>query len=335
MVTSAGSCECAPASLPLLEPNKSALTSHQRLLAGSTSPVSSHLGVCSSVFRVTTGAMTRTWWPSLVLQTTATAVETRQPSWNWMTLWNTLCKLKKAAGRLKLVSSARVGGFLRFLSDLHVCFSLSAVGVNFSETSLFVINNSSLGSWLSSFFLFQPSVWSRPPPRRAPRDQTHSWLLPVNVQNCPCQSPRTPCPPRPRPTPPLSFGWKFLNLTVPGRIETNDWLKNQDFKEESLESDPPLQPPVSTLSSMLLGKNKDDLFVFFLFITCFENQIIKLPTWTKCAIFWSFYMCNTQCLSSFFLRPALNPPCLINTTHRIPFCCNIILRVQGEYICFK
>lgn len=59
---------------------------------------------------------------------------------------------------------------------------------------------------------------------------------------------------------------------------------------------------------MLLGKNNDDLFVFFLFITCFENRIIKLPTWTKCAIFWSFYMCNTQRLSSsFFLRPALKP----------------------------
>lgn len=42
--------------------------------------------------RVTTGAMTRTWWPSSVLQTTAIAVETRRPSWNWMTPWNTLCK---------------------------------------------------------------------------------------------------------------------------------------------------------------------------------------------------------------------------------------------------
>lgn len=42
--------------------------------------------------RATTGAMTRTWWPSSVLQTTATAVETRRPSWNWTTPSNTLCK---------------------------------------------------------------------------------------------------------------------------------------------------------------------------------------------------------------------------------------------------
>lgn len=49
--------------------------------------------VCSC--RATTGAMTRTWWPSSVLQTTATAVETRRPSWNWTTLWNILCKYEE------------------------------------------------------------------------------------------------------------------------------------------------------------------------------------------------------------------------------------------------
>lgn len=105
MVTSAGSWKCAPFSLPL---SLSWIRSRSpQSSAGSPLPVCVHAcvcarlcvrtlvcvdpGVCSS--RVTTGAMTRTWWPSLVLQTTAIAVETRQPSWNWTTLWNTLCKL--------------------------------------------------------------------------------------------------------------------------------------------------------------------------------------------------------------------------------------------------
>lgn len=113
----------------------------------------------------------------------------------------------------------------------------------------------------------------------------------------PCQSLRKP---RPLPNPVI---WMESSKSVPGRIETPDWLMNRDFKEESWE--PP--PPFSMLSLMLLGKNKDDLFVFFLFITCFENQIIKLPTWTKCAIFWSFYMCNTKCLL-FSSDQHSNPP---------------------------
>lgn len=138
----------------------------------------------------------------------------------------------------------------------------------------------------------------------------------------PCQSPRKP---RPLLNPVI---WMESSKSVPGRIETPDWLMNRDFKEESWE--PP--PPFSMLSLMLLGKNKDDLFVFVLFITCFENQIIKLPTWTKCAIFWSFYMCNTKCLL-FSSDQHSNPPCLKNS-HFIHFCC-IILRGQGKYICFK
>ncbi|KAG5841405.1 hypothetical protein ANANG_G00199160 [Anguilla anguilla] len=41
-------------------------------------------------WRATTGAMTETWSPFSVRQTTAIAVATRLPSWNWMILLNTL-----------------------------------------------------------------------------------------------------------------------------------------------------------------------------------------------------------------------------------------------------
>lgn len=63
------------------------------LVSDESSPL--WLDACSVLFRATTGATTRTWWPSSVLQTTATAVETRQPSWNWTTPSNTLCKYTK------------------------------------------------------------------------------------------------------------------------------------------------------------------------------------------------------------------------------------------------
>lgn len=73
----------------------------------------------------------------------------------------------------------------------------------------------------------------------------------------------------------------------------------------------------------------------------FENEIIKLPTWTKCAIFWSFYnMYNALCLFLYrlcsvflFSRPALETlPCptlqhnTLLMTYVLFFCCKIILK---------
>lgn len=53
----------------------------------------------------------------------------------------------------------------------------------------------------------QPSVRPCAPPRWASCDQTHSWLLPVNVQSHPCHSSTKLCPLPPCP-PPLSLDGK-------------------------------------------------------------------------------------------------------------------------------
>lgn len=76
------------------------------------------------------------------------------------------------------------------------------------------------------------------------------------------------------PTPPLSFGWKFLNnLTVPGRIETHDWLKNPDFNEETLER-PPLQScfQYAVINAVLLGKTTMICFFSFCLIHVLKTR---------------------------------------------------------------
>ena len=272
--------------------------------------------------------MTRTWWPSLVLQTTATAVGTRQPSWNWMTLWNTLCKFKQAPERLELrwteMLSARLGsagGFpLVHLWDLHSCFGVcefltgNRVKPRLPKFSFLVGFSNQLVcccffvSWLMTFVFASSSLQFDPAPRRGEPHVTRRtpdyflWMsnpAPVNHLESPA-----PCP-----TPALSFGWKFLNVTVPGRIETNDWLRNQDFKEESLESDPPLQSPFSMLSLMLLGKNKDLWSVCFLFVYYMfwkpDNKITNVDQ--MCHILILFTCATRKVFLLFFSRPALKP----------------------------
>lgn len=120
-----------------------------------------------------------------------------------------------------------------------------------------------------------------------------------------------PCLPPQPPTPPRHLGWKDMknNNTVPGRVETDELAEKTQIltKREKRKEQPPLQScfQYAVINAVLLRKYtntcKHDLFsllYFFFFVYyMFENEIIKLPTWTKCAIFWSFYnMYNAQCL---------------------------------------
>lgn len=85
-------------------------------------------------------------------------------------------------------------------------------------------------------------------------------------------------------------------------------------------------------------------FLYFFVYYMFENEIIKLPTWTKCAIFWSFYnMYNAQCFFLLFfcfcfvfLDQHYNPTYLTSPPHHTShgicafFCCEIILKKKKK-----
>lgn len=85
-------------------------------------------------------------------------------------------------------------------------------------------------------------------------------------------------------------------------------------------------------------------FLIFFVSYMFENEIIKLPTWTKCAIFWSFYnMYNAQCFFLLFfcfcfvfLDQHYNPTYLTSPPHHTShgicafFCCKIILKKEKK-----
>lgn len=123
------------------------------------------------------------------------------------------------------------------------------------------------------------------------------------------------------------------------------------YQKEKLKERPPLQScfQYAVINAVLLGKNNTynyDLFSLYIFFVyyMFENVIIKLPTWTKCAIFWSFYnMYNAQCLSFFcllflflILDQHYNPTYLTSPPHHTShgicafFCCKIILKKKKK-----
>ncbi|KAF0022552.1 hypothetical protein F2P81_025178 [Scophthalmus maximus] len=117
----------------------------------------------------------------------------------------------------------------------------------------------------------QPPVRPRPSPWRAPRDQTHSRLLPVNVQSHPPVNHLRSSSPSP---PPPNFGWEEdINDdddddddAVPGRIETNDWLMNPDFNVMRNVTSGPLYSRVFRMHKKNNMCNDDDLFLLLLLL---------------------------------------------------------------------
>lgn len=177
-------------------------------------------------------------------------------------------------------------------------------------------------------FCPQPSVWPRPPPRWAPCDQTHSRLLPVNVQSLPCQSSTKL---RPLPTP--HSGWREdmnNNITVQERVETNDWLINPRFerKEWNFKNGPVFSRVFNMLSlinAVLLGKTNTYntiCFLFFCLLHVFkpDNKTTNVDQMCHILILLQhvqaqgfFFFCFCFC----FFRPALKPdlPDVTTTPH--------------------
>lgn len=112
----------------------------------------------------------------------------------------------------------------------------------------------------------------------------------------PCQSPRKP---RPLPNPVI---WMESSKSVPGRIETPDWLMNRDFKEESWEP-PSFQYAVIDAFGEKQGWSVCFRFVYYMFWKP-DNKITNVDQ--MCHILILLHVQHE--MSSFLFRPALEPP---------------------------
>ena len=109
----------------------------------------------------------------------------------------------------------------------------------------------------------QPAVRPCSSPWRAPCDQTHSRLLPVNVQNHPCPSPIELHP--------------YRNTeSVPGRIETNDWLRN-GWRKSILKSQGPLVFWICCHDAVLQKKRQNTLTICWAMLFLFS--LIHVRKW--------------------------------------------------------